>query len=154
MKSRLLLVFCFVVIVLSIFVSCEEPISQESFKTPTIKGTISIPSSQDVAFSDVFVKVIDSDNNTDTIQKAKPDGTFVIQNLKSDKKYSVLFTSVEPEFGNRALGSSGGVGGWLHDVVPAIQEGNNVGNVKLKPLGTIKGKALIEGKTEHYDITV
>ncbi|MDD6840980.1 MAG: carboxypeptidase regulatory-like domain-containing protein, partial [Spirochaetales bacterium] len=156
MKKHIVIALAVVSLILGLVISCEEPQVNlpTQYSTPTIKGTLSIPTSQNVSASEVYVKVIDGDGNTVTVQKANADGTFVVQNLNADKKYSVLFTSVEPEFTNRAVGGSGGVGGWLYDVVPAVQEGNNVGNVKLKPLGTIKGKALIDGESEHYDITV
>ena len=156
MKKHIVIALAVVSIILGFVISCEEPQVNlpTQYTTPTIKGTLSIPTSQKVSASEVFVKVIDSDGNTVTVQKANADGSFVVQNLNAGKKYSVLFTSVEPEFTNRAVGGSSGVGGWLYDVVPAVQEGNNVGNVKLKPLGTIKGKALIDGESEHYDITV
>ena len=156
MKKHIVIALAVVSIILGFVISCEEPQVNlpTQYTTPTIKGTLSIPTSQKVSASEVFVKVIDSDGNTVTVQKANADGSFVVQNLNAGKRYSVLFTSVEPEFTNRAVGGSSGVGGWLYDVVPAVQEGNNVGNVKLKPLGTIKGKALIDGESEHYDITV
>ena len=106
MKSRIVSVICVVFIFLSIFVSCNEPQVNlpTQYSTPTIRGTLSIPTSQNVSASEVYVKVIDSDGNTVTVQKANADGTFVVQNLNADKKYSVLFTSVEPEFTNRAVG--------------------------------------------------
>lgn len=156
MKKHIVIALAVVSIILGFVISCEEPQVNlpTQYTTPTIKGTLSIPTSQNVSASEVFVKVIDSDGNTVKVQKANADGSFVVQNLNAGKKYSVLFTSVEPEFTNRAVGGSSGVGGWLYDVVPAVQEGNNVGNVKLKPLGTIKGNALIDGESEHYDITV
>ena len=156
MKKHIVIALAVVSIILGLVISCEEPQVNlpSQYTTPTIKGTLSIPTSQNVSASEVFVKVIDSDGNTVKVQKANADGSFVVQNLNAGKKYSVLFTSVEPEFSNRAVGGSSGVGGWLYDVVPAVQEGNNVGNVKLKPLGTIKGNALIDGESEHYDITV
>ena len=154
--------FVIVVSLLLAFVisSCEDtPVSVSDiveYSTPTIKGTITIPDGSDVKPDEVYVKVIDSDDKTVTIQKASTDGTFVIQNLSQDMTYKILFTSEEPEFNNRSVtrGKGSGVGGWLKDVVPAVKEGNNVGSVKMKPLGTIKGRVTVDGNAEHYDTTV
>ena len=162
MKSKYYFYVFIVLIVFSLFVSCKpetEVPSEISYSTPTIKGTISLPSGSNVNPSEIYLKVVDESGNTAKVDKVNSDKTFVIQGLKEGTKYSILFTSEEPDHSNmrgltRDPDKSNGVGGWLHDVVPAIQEGNNVGNVKLKPLGTIKGKAFIEGESEHYDITV
>ncbi len=145
---------------LTLLASCDEkPASSQivEYSTPTIKGTISIADGSNVSPESVYVKVIDPSNNTVTIQKVKADRTFVIQNLNADTKYRLLFTSSEPDTINRRdiePDKTDGVGGWVEEVVPATQEGKDVGNVKMKPLGTIKGKALVDGASEHYDTTV
>lgn len=160
MKSKHQLVFVIFLICI-LFFSCEQPnneIPVQEYSTPTIKGTISLPSGSTVNPADIYVKVIDSTGAAVKVQKANSDKTFVVQGLNADMSYSILFSSVEPEFTNRAISGdpdkSNGVGGWIHDVKPAIKEGNDIGSVKLKPLGTIRGKALIDGKSEHYDTTV
>lgn len=162
---------------LALLISCDQDQVQDAvteYTTPTIKGIITIPEGSDVAPEDIYVKVIDSNDNTVTIQKANADKTFVVQNLDVQMKYKILFTSQQPEFTNakgltaqesttatlpktpksKSTTETKGVGGWIENVVPAIKEGNNVGQVFLKPLGTIKGKALIDDATEHYDITI
>ncbi len=161
MKRHCFFVVSFVLLILSTIISCDAtPENLEkvaaNYATPTIKGTITIPEGSDVAPEDVYIKVIDNQDKTVAIKKANADKSFVIQNLNAEMKYKLLFTSEEPEFTNRSVtrGKKNGVGGWLNDVVPAIKEGNDVGSVKMKPLGTIKGRAFIDGETEHYDITV
>ena len=159
MRKYLSLVLLSCLALLSVLSSCDEkPVAARvvEYSTPTIKGKISIPEGSDVKPEEVYVKVIDSDDRTVTIQKAQSDNTFVIQNLTADIKYRILFTSEEPEFNNRSVtrGKGNGVGGWMHDVVPAIKEGNDIGSVKLKNLGTIKGKATVDGETDQYDTTV
>lgn len=160
MKSKHQLFFVIFMICI-LFFSCEQPnneIPVQEYSTPTIKGTLSLPAGSTVNPADIYVKVIDSTGATAKVQKANSDKTFVVQGLNADMSYSILFSSVEPEFTNRAISrdpdKSNGVGGWIHDVIPAIKEGNDIGSVKLKPLGTIRGKALIDGKAEHYDTTV
>lgn len=160
MKSKHQLFFV-VFLICILFFSCEQPnneIPVQEYSTPTIKGTLSLPAGSTVNPADIYVKVIDSTGATAKVQKANSDKTFVVQGLNADMSYSILFSSVEPEFTNRAISrdpdKSNGVGGWIHDVKPAIKEGNDIGSVKLKPLGTIRGKALIDGKAEHYDTTV
>ncbi len=145
---------------LTLLASCEDkPASSQivEYSTPTIKGTISIPDGSNVSPESVYVKVIDSSNNTVTIQKVNSDRTFVIRNLNADTKYRLLFTSSEPDTINRRdinEEKTDGIGGWVEDVVPATQEGKDIGSVRMKPLGTIKGKALVDGASEHYDTTV
>ena len=160
MKSKHQLFFVIFLICI-LFFSCEQPnneIPVQEYSTPTIKGTLSLPAGSTVNPGDIYVKVIDSTGAAVKVQKANSDKTFVIQGLNAEMKYSILFTSVEPDFANRGISraaeKSNGVGGWIHAIQPAIKEGNDVGNVKMKPLGTIRGKALIDGKSEHYDTTV
>ena len=160
MKSKHQLFFVIFLICI-LFFSCEQPnneIPVQEYSTPTIKGTISLPAGSTVNPADIYVKVIDSTGAAVKVQKANSDKTFVIQGLNAEMKYSILFTSVEPDFANRGISraaeKSNGVGGWIHAIQPAIKEGNDVGNVKMKPLGTIRGKAFIDGKSEHYDTTV
>ena len=161
MKKSFIITLLISVAIIFTMLSCEQPnntIPVQEYSTPTIKGTVSIPEGKNVNPGDIYVKVIDSNDKTVTVQKVNPDKTFVVQGLSSDMLYSILFTSVEPDFANRDISrdpvKSNGVGGWIHAIQPAIKEGNNVGNVKMKPLGTIRGKALIDGKAEHYDTTV
>ena len=152
MKSKHQLFFVIFLICI-LFFSCEQPnneIPVQEYSTPTIKGTISLPSGSTVNPADIYVKVIDSTGAAVKVQKANSDKTFVVQGLNAEMKYSILFTSVEPDFANRGISraaeKSNGVGGWIHAIQPAIKEGNDVGNVKMKPLGTIRGKAFIDGK--------
>ena len=153
--------FTVIIMLIAMFLSCQQPNNEvpiQEYSTPTIKGTLSLPAGSTVNPGDIYVKVIDSTGATAKVQKANSDKTFVVQGLNADMSYSILFSSVEPEFTNRSISrdpdKSNGVGGWIHDVKPAIKEGNDIGSVKLKPLGTIRGKALIDGKAEHYDTTV
>ncbi|MDY4798978.1 MAG: hypothetical protein SO157_06505, partial [Bullifex sp.] len=78
--------------------SCEQPKNEvpiQEYSTPTIKGTLSLPAGSTVNAGDIYVKVIDSNDKTVTVQKVNPDKTFVVQGLSSDMLYSILFTSVE-----------------------------------------------------------
>ena len=161
MKKSFIITLLISVAIIFTMLSCEQPKNEvpvQEYSTPTIKGTLSLPAGSTVNAGDIYVKVIDSTGATAKVQKANSDKTFVVQGLNSDMSYSILFSSVEPEFTNRAISrdpdKSNGVGGWIHDVKPAIKGGNDIGSVKLKPLGTIRGKALIDGKDEHYDTTV
>ena len=161
MKKSFIITLLISVAIIFTMLSCEQPKNEvpvQEYSTPTIKGTLSLPAGSTVNPGDIYVKVIDSTGATAKVQKANSDKTFVVQGLNADMSYSILFSSVEPEFTNRSISrdpdKSNGVGGWIHDVKPAIKEGNDIGSVKLKPLGTIRGKALIDGKAEHYDTTV
>ncbi|MGN0906389.1 MAG: hypothetical protein ACI4NM_04515, partial [Bullifex sp.] len=161
MKKSVLITLVVSLVLMFTMLSCEQPkneIPKVEYSTPTIKGTVSLPSGSTVNPADIYVKAIDSTGATAKVQKANSDSTFVIQGLNADMSYSILFSSVEPEFANRDLSrdpdKSNGVGGWIHDVKPIIKDGNDIGSVKLKPLGTIRGTALVDGMSEHYDTTI
>lgn len=119
-----------------------------------------MPEGSGLSPNDIWIKVIEGET-TKYVRKAGSDGSFAVSGLDASKKYDVLFTSIEPEQMNysralesRAAEDTEGYGGWLNQVSAAINEGNDVGSVKMKPMGTIKGVALIDGESEHYDITV
>ena len=104
-KSFIFTLFIFVAIFFTML-SCEQPnneIPVQEYSTPTIKGTISLPSGSTVNPADIYVKVIDSTGAAVKVQKANSDKTFVIQGLNAEMKYSILFTSVEPDFANRGI---------------------------------------------------
>ncbi len=158
--KRYLFLIAVCLTILAFVTSCDgDQVSAQivEYLTPTIKGTISIPAGSDINPENIYVKVIDSSNNTVTIKKVNSDSSFVIENLTAETKYKLLFTSKEPDSTNRDLKGNEnhyGVGCWMHDVVPEKKEGKDVGRIKLKTLGSIKGKALVNGADEHYDTTV
>ena len=147
------------VVLLLVSVSCDQGIIDSGkYSTPTIKGTISIPSGVDVKASDIWIKVVCGES-TAYVGRVGSDGSFVVSNLDESKVYSVCFTSIEPDHDNVSKGidrggNGTGYGGWLSNVTAAVNEGNNVGSVKMKPLGTIQGVAQYTGQNEHYDIWV
>ena len=153
--------FTVIIMLIAMLLSCQQSNNEvpvQEYSTPTIKGTLSLPTGSTVNPAEIYVKVIDSTGATAKVQKANSDKTFVVQGLNADMSYAILFSSAKLDFNNRDISrdpdKSNGVGGWIHDVKPAIKEGNDIGSVNLKPLGTIRGKALIDGKAEYYDTTV
>ena len=142
-------------------VSCNPEISAVmGYPTPTIKGRITVPASSGLLAEDIWLKVVDG-TETKYVGKVKSDGTFEVGGLEAAKQYSILFSSEEPDHGNvskeaapKAAGSGGGYGGWLTNVTAAINEGNDVGSVKMKPLGTITGVVKQKGAESNYDATV
>lgn len=159
MKSKYYIVYLLVFLSIFCLVSCEEAaVSISTTIKPTIVGTVSVPSSFNIKAEDIYVKAIDEGGNTVTVRKVHSNGSFEINNLNPNKTYSIMFTSIEPDYVNRAITDivvdENGVGAWINDVQPNEEGITDIGSVKLKKLGTIKGKALIDNKTEHYDITV
>lgn len=142
-------------------VSCNPEISAVmGYPTPTVKGRITVPASSGLAAGDIWLKVVDG-TETKYVGKVGSDGAFAVGGLEAAKQYSILFSSEEPDHGNisrdatpKAAGSGGGYGGWLTKVTAAINEGNDVGSVKMKPLGTITGVVKQKGAESHYDATV
>ena len=87
--------FTVIIMLIAMLLSCEQPnntIPVQEYSTPTIKGTVSIPEGKNVNPADIYVKVIDSNEKTVTVQKVNPDKTFVVQGLSSDMLYSILFS--------------------------------------------------------------
>ena len=145
-----------VIIVLSVFLlfSCSDEI--QLLHKLGIRGRISLPASSELVPEEIWVKAVEGET-TKYVGRANPDGTFLIPNLDSEKKYNIHFTSIEPEFenkrsvGDRATGRKP-YGGWLTDVSASIDA--SVGSVKMKPLGTIKGTAIRTGAADNYDVMV
>jgi len=92
--------------------------------------------------------------------KVSSDGSFVVAGLKENAEYSILLTTEQPgdvQSSSRATSrdsSTSGYGGWLSNVSASLNEQAGVGTIKVKPLGTIKGKVFKSGSEDGYDITV
>lgn len=148
-------------IIIFILVSCNQnPVVSEQITSLSAKiiGQLDLPASGSVSGSDVWIKVV-CDGETKYIGLANRDGSFSVSGLREDKNYDILFSTIKPETSNersisRAVTGTTGYGGWLSNVTAAVNEGNNVGSVSIKPLGTIKGRAKLDGEIEHYDILV
>ncbi len=162
MKDKILILVLVLAIVLS-FVSCEQKIPETptlESTSATVKGTLDLPRNGSVSGSDVWIKVV-CNGETKNISRANSDGTFSVSGLREIESYDILFSTVKPETSNEksmskdvSESSTNGYGGWLSNVTAAINEGNDVGSVSIKPLGTIKGNVKLDGEAEHYDILV
>ena len=144
------------------FVSCSNEVevpsqSQLTSLNAKLYGKLDLPANGKVAGSDVWVKVV-CEGETQYIGQANSDGSFSVSGLREEKSYDILFSTIKPETANERdiarAGETSGYGGWLSNVTASVNEGNNVGSVSIKPLGTIKGRAKLDGETEHYDILV
>lgn len=162
MKDKVLILVLVLAMFLS-FVSCEQKIPETptlESTSATVKGILDLPRNGSVSGSDVWIKVV-FNGETKNISRANSDGTFSISGLRETENYDILFSTVKPETSNEksiskdvSESSTSGYGGWLSNVTAAINEGNDVGSVSIKPLGTIKGNVKLDGETEHYDILV
>lgn len=162
MKSKSVVLVLVLAMFLS-FVSCEQKIPETptlESTSATVKGTLDLPRNGNVSGSDVWIKVV-CNGETRNISRANSDGTFSVSGLRETESYDILFSTVKPETSNEksmskdvSESSTNGYGGWLSNVTAAINEGNDVGSVSIKPLGTIKGNVKLDGETEHYDILV
>lgn len=152
-RSRVLLFLAIIVTALALFICCDqETIGPQAtgYSTPTIKGTVSIPSSSGFKAEDVWVKV----RETGTIFKASADGSFLIQNLEEGTAYTLEFSTATPtntssrtivatNFATSISGIKGQTGG-----------GNDIGYVILRPTGNITGKVLLYGSDNSEGILV
>ena len=170
-KKRLKKVSLIIVVALSIMTftfSCKQPDLTDAMKdtrTPSVKGTIKVPDSAGLSYSDIWMKVV-HDESTDYVGRVSSDGSFAVYGLSPDFKYDIYFSSVEPSSQNysskgidvggssKSASSTSGYGGWLSGVSATIDGNKDLGVVQMKPLGTIKGKAYIKDADEHYDIFV
>ena len=77
------------------FISCtQEPIVPEE-KTPTIRGSVSIPESSGLTGSDFFVRIMEGETAVFT-GRVKEDGSFAVSGLSEEASYSILLTTEEP----------------------------------------------------------
>ena len=163
--SALAFVCIFVLIALSALVSCTQDPMASIKKTPTIRGSVTIPSGANVKGSDFYIRIMEGENAVYT-GKVKDDGSFAVEGLDETKTYSILLSTEELGEINtssrevdvsrdiaRATTTSG-YGGWLKNVTASVNEQAGVGSIKVKPLGTIKGVAKRSGEEEHSDIMV
>ena len=150
-----------VLIALFALVSCQqEPeVPQVVEKTPTIRGSVSIPDGSDLSGSDFYIRVMEGEKAVYT-GRVNADGSFSVSGLSEEASYSILVTTEEPgdikgseKDISRATKTSG-YGGWLSNVTASINEQAGVGSIKVKPLGTIKGVVKKDGAEDNYDTTV
>lgn len=134
-------------------VSCKQDV--EIHNTPTIRGSIAIPVNSGFKGNDFYIRVSDGDSAVYT-GKAKDDGSFAIEGLTSAVKYDVLITTAEPGDvkASREISATVGYGGWLYDIYASTEEKSSVGQVKVKPLGTIKGVVKKNDSLDGYDTMV
>ncbi len=144
-----------ILILVSLFASCNDSITEQDFQTPTIKGRVMVPEDSGVSPSDIFIQVGQTGNQ----YTASEDGSFVITGLKEDVPYTLYF-STEP-FGNtvtRKVGDNGlhlgHYGGKKDDVYADKGEGGDAGIVTMKPLGSLTGRVTLSGESEFTGIDV
>ena len=144
-----------ILILVSLFASCNDSITEQDFQTPTIKGRVMVPEDSGVSPSDIFIQVGQTGNQ----YTASEDGSFVITGLEEDVPYTLYF-STEP-FGNtvtRKVGDNGlhlgHYGGKKDDVYADKGEGGDAGIVTMKPLGSLTGRVTLSGESEFTGIDV
>ena len=156
MKKALRLFALSVCLVVFLLASCDQ--NSLISHTPAIRGNVTLPTGADIKGSDFYIRIMEGETAVYT-GKVNADGSFVVEGLDETKTYSILLSTEELGEINtsRELSratSSSGYGGWLRNATASIDEQAGVGSVKVKPLGTIKGKVNRSGETEHYDIMV
>lgn len=144
-----------ILILVSLFASCNDSITEQDFQTPTIKGRVMVPEDSGVSPSDIFIQVGQTGNQ----YMASEDGSFVITGLEEDVPYTLYF-STEP-FGNtvtRKVGDNGlhlgHYGGKKDDVYADKGSGGDAGIVTMKPLGALTGRVTLSGESEFTGIDV
>ena len=160
--NRIIPVLMLVLSLFLLFTACKEGPSVKVL-TPTIRGSVSVPRNSGLSGSDFYVRVMEGDRSVYT-GKANDDGSFSVAGLKEETTYRILVTTSEPgnlSDGTRDLSDSeseqtetSGYGGWLSNVIASIDEQSNVGQVSVKPLGTIKGNVSKTGAEDGYDVMV
>ena len=156
MIAKRFLLICYLLALSITLISCNPDSNYSSddegnYSTPTIKGSISIPSIAGLSANDMTIEVFKGEASVYR-GKVKSDGSFTVSNLDYSSSYNVLITSVSSS--RDVSPSTYGWGCWKRDVTPVAGEGNNVGRLDVKPLGAIEGYAFKDGAIEHYDTTV
>ena len=150
-KSLRLMALALVAIVL--LASCSQDISPDKQQTPSIRGSVSIPSGAGFSGSDFFVQTMDGDTVV-RVGKASSDGSFVISDLEEGKVYNVILTTVDPSSSKDVSRAASGYGGWLNNVTATVSEQVPTKPVAVRPLGTIRGNVRREGASDGYDTRV
>lgn len=159
MKKNLIVLLFVLLLVLAGCDTQNIQIDNSKSQSPSIRGTVSIPSGAGVSGSDFFVRVIKNETAVYT-GKVGADGSFAVHGLEEGVGYDVLLTTVEPGSiinGSRDISkdvSTVGYGGWLINVSASIDINTTVGSVNVKPLGTIRGVVEREGAEDGYDTDV
>ena len=158
MKKTVAFILVVLFVVFS-FVSCKQDPVVQVQPTPTIRGTVSIPSGADLSGRDFYIRVMEGEKAVYT-GRVNADGSFSVPGLSEEATYNILLTTEEPgditdssRDISRATKTSG-YGGWLSNVTASINEQAGVGSIKVKPLGTIKGVVKKDGAEDNYDTTV
>ena len=163
--NRIILVLVIVLSVLALFSACtEEPAAvtpEQKNLTPTIRGSVSVPNGSGLSGNDFYIRVMDGDRAVYT-GKANSDGSFSVAGLKEETVYKILVTTAEPgnisensrDITDSEQSETSGYGGWLSNVVASLDEQSNVGQVAVKPLGTIRGVVTKTGSGDGYDVMV
>lgn len=160
--KKLCVYFALLGLIAFALMSCDENqqlIINQTTPTPTIRGTVSIPEATGLSGSDFYVRIMEGEKAVYT-GRVNADGSFAVPGLSEEALYSILLTTEEPgdiKGSERAISraaSTSGYGGWLSNVTASINEQAEVGSIKVKPLGTIKGVVTKDKAEDNYDSTV
>ncbi len=157
--ARRTLVFVAILVSILCFgliVSCDDS-KEVSYSTPTIKGTVSLPSGTSATLGSIWVKV----GETGQVAKTDSNGSFVISGLDKDSQYTLYFSDTQPSsIVTKALGDENeednGIGLKLDKIKAQTGEGFDTGIVNLLFNGTVKGNVKLNGAEEgsNYGIDV
>lgn len=159
-KIKLVVIALIAVLCFGFVVSCDDSKAVEektSYSTPTIKGTVSLPSGTSATPGSIWVKV----GETGQVVKTDSNGSFVIIGLDKDSQYTLYFSDTQPSsLVTRALGAEdekdNGIGLKIDCIKPQTGEGFDTGIVNLLFNGTVRGNVKLNGAEEgaNYGIDV
>ncbi len=159
-KIKFVAIVLIAILCFGFVVSCDDSKAVEektSYSTPTIKGTVSLPSGTSATLGSIWVKV----GETGQVVKTDSNGSFVISGLDKDSQYTLYFSDTQPSsLVTKALGDENekdnGIGLKIDCIKPQTGEGFDTGIVNLVFNGTVKGNVKLNGAEEdaNYGIDV
>lgn len=160
-KIKLVVIALIAVLCFGFVVSCDDSKAVEekttSYSTPTIKGTVSLPSGTSATLGSIWVKI----GETGQVAKTDSNGSFVISGLDKDSQYTLYFSDTQPSsLVTKALGAEdekdNGIGLKIDCIKPQTGDGFDTGIVNLLFNGTVKGNVKLNGAEEgaNYGIDV
>ena len=150
LRGRISVFLITLLAVLIVLVGCNNEPEVSGYTTPSIMGTVSLPSDSGFEPSDVWVKVCE----TGAIFKVGKDGHFLVHSLEEDRTYTLEFSTATPSNATPKDIHASNYATRVANVKGYTGSGNNIGYVVMRPVGIVTGNIRLYGSTDNSGIMV